>query len=150
MWESFDWERLLFLSLLVICVGGALLLIVNRIGHKSKEKQDAGAAASAAQIPTVTLVPCPACNKQVSNYAGACPSCGHPLAQPAQNAAPRKWNRGVAALLSFIIPGAGQMYKGHVVAGILWFAFVIAGYFILIIPGIVLHLICIFSAASGD
>ncbi|MFD2034633.1 hypothetical protein ACFSKL_07535 [Belliella marina] len=62
----------------------------------------------------------------------------------------RKWSPGIAALLSFIIPGAGQMYKGDIGTGIVWFFFVVLGYFFLIVPGIVLHLICIVTAASGD
>lgn len=55
---------------------------------------------------------------------------------------------GIAALLSLVIPGAGQMYKGQVVGGLLWLVFVIVGYFAMVVPGIVLHLICIASAAS--
>lgn len=62
----------------------------------------------------------------------------------------RKWSPGIAALLSFLIPGAGQMYKGNVVSGIFWFIFTIIAYFMLIIPGLVLHFICIFAATSGD
>jgi hypothetical protein len=30
------------------------------------------------------------------------------------------------------------------------FMFVVAGYFVLIVPGLVLHLFCIIGAASGD
>ena len=62
----------------------------------------------------------------------------------------RKWSPGIAALLSFLIPGAGQMYKGNVGVGLLWLIFVVAGYFIFVVPGVILHLICIFHAASGD
>ncbi len=61
----------------------------------------------------------------------------------------REWKPGIAALLSLIIPGAGQIYKGKVLAGLIWLFAVAVGYFFLIIPGIMLHLICIFSAASG-
>lgn len=62
----------------------------------------------------------------------------------------RKWSPGIAALLSFILPGAGQMYKGNVVSGIFWFIITIIAYFMLIIPGIILHLICIIAASSGN
>lgn len=62
----------------------------------------------------------------------------------------RKWIPGIAGLLSFLIPGAGQMYKGNVVSGIFWFIFTIIGYFLLVIPGLILHLICIVTAASGN
>lgn len=70
---------------------------------------------------------------------------------PMDAAAPQpKWNGGIAALLSFLIPGAGQMYKGQVGNGLVWFAVVVIGYFALIVPGLILHLFCIIGAASGD
>lgn len=59
-------------------------------------------------------------------------------------------SNGIAAVLSLVIPGAGQMYKGSVLGGLLWLAFVTLGYLCLIFPGILLHLTCIFSAASGQ
>jgi TM2 domain-containing membrane protein YozV len=61
-----------------------------------------------------------------------------------------QWNAGVAALLSFLIPGLGQMYKGQPINGIVWFIFVIFGYALFVVPGLILHLICIIGAASGD
>ena len=42
------------------------------------------------------------------------------------------------------------MYKGQVFGGLVWFVFVAIGYFLFIIPGIILHLFCIIGAASGD
>ncbi|MCC6425116.1 MAG: hypothetical protein IT447_16705 [Phycisphaerales bacterium] len=76
-----------------------------------------------------------------------------PYAQPVyimQQAAPQQlWNPGVAAMLSFLIPGAGQMYKGQVLNGLVWFAMVVVGYF-LCFPGIILHLLCVGGAAMGD
>lgn len=62
----------------------------------------------------------------------------------------RRWSPGVAALLSFLIPGAGQMYKGNVGSGLVWLFVVVIGYVLLIVPGLILHLICIFAAASGN
>jgi len=61
-----------------------------------------------------------------------------------------RWSPGVAALLSFLLPGLGQLYKGEVLGGMLWFVVVIVGYFLLIVPGLILHLVCILAAASGD
>jgi TM2 domain-containing membrane protein YozV len=55
----------------------------------------------------------------------------------------------VAAVLSLVIPGAGQMYKGQVFNGLLWLVVVAIGYFMLIVPGLILHLLCILGAASG-
>jgi len=48
----------------------------------------------------------------------------------------------VAAGLSMLIPGAGQLYAGKIVSAILWFMVVSAGY-ALILPGLILHLFCI-------
>jgi UPF0716 family protein affecting phage T7 exclusion len=42
------------------------------------------------------------------------------------------------------------MYKGDVGAGLLWLVCVAIGYVIFIVPGVVLHLICIFTAAPGS
>lgn len=60
------------------------------------------------------------------------------------------WSPGVAGLLSFLIPGVGQMYKGKVGAGIMWLIFTTLAYFLLILPGIVLHIICIVTATQGN
>lgn len=62
----------------------------------------------------------------------------------------QKWSPGVAAVLSFFIPGVGQIYKGDILSGILWLIIVPIGYFLLIVPGLILHLICIITAASGN
>lgn len=55
---------------------------------------------------------------------------------------------GIAAVLSFFIPGLGQLYQGKLLIGILWFFCTGAGYFLLIVPGLVLHLSCIACALS--
>jgi len=60
------------------------------------------------------------------------------------------WSPGVAALLSFIIPGLGQLYKGQIGTGILWFVVVIIGYALFVVPGLILHIICIVTAANGS
>ena len=62
----------------------------------------------------------------------------------------KRWEPGIAMLLSFLIPGAGQLYKGQALAGIVWFFAVCFGYLILIIPGLLLHLGCIVEAGMGD
>ena len=54
----------------------------------------------------------------------------------------------VAAGLSMLIPGAGQLYAGKIVSAILWFMVVSAGY-ALILPGLILHLFCMASAARS-
>ena len=54
----------------------------------------------------------------------------------------------LAATLSLVIPGAGQLYTGNALSAILWFVFVAAGY-TLVLPGIFLHLFCIAAAAGA-
>lgn len=60
----------------------------------------------------------------------------------------REANPGLAAVLSLFMPGAGQLYTGRIVAALLWFLVVSAGYY-LILPGLIFHLFCIVSAASS-
>lgn len=78
-----------------------------------------------------------------------------PIQQSVQAIAPpyyqqKLWSPGVAALLSFFVPGLGQLYKGQIAGGIVWFICVIFGYALFIIPGIILHIICVVTATSGD
>jgi hypothetical protein len=58
-------------------------------------------------------------------------------------------NAAAAAVLSMIVPGAGQLYAGRPLSGIAWFALVTVGYLLLIVPGVVLHILCIASAAGA-
>ena len=112
---------------------------------------------------------CPFCAEEINIDAIKCKHCGEILdpaliqakqqsQQPQQiqhhyiapQSKERKWSPGIAAVLSFFIPGVGQMYKGQVVLGIIWLIVVPVGYILLIFPGIILHLICIGTAASGN
>lgn len=54
----------------------------------------------------------------------------------------------VAAALSLFVPGAGHLYAGRVMAAFLWFLVVGAGY-ALILPGLILHLFSMASAAAA-
>lgn len=110
----------------------------------------------------MALISCPECGKQVSSAAASCPTCGHPISvTPSLAPAPApppiqvnvpvaKWSKGVAAVLSLIIPGAGQMYKGQVANGLVWLVCVVVGYVMFVVPGLILHLLCVVGAASGD
>jgi TM2 domain-containing membrane protein YozV len=61
----------------------------------------------------------------------------------------RPSNPAVAAILSLIVPGAGHLYAGRPVSAVVWFVVVSLGYLLLIVPGVVLHILCIASAASA-
>ncbi len=101
----------------------------------------------------MALISCPECGREVSSAAASCPQCGHPITRQVvvATAEPQaKWSPGIAAVLSLVIPGAGQMYKGRVGIGLVWLVAVFLGYVVLVIPGLILHLICIINAASGD
>lgn len=54
----------------------------------------------------------------------------------------------LAVVLSLFFPGAGHLYAGRVVSAILWFLVVSAGY-VLVLPGLVLHLFNMVSAAGA-
>lgn len=62
----------------------------------------------------------------------------------------QRWSPGLAAVLSFFVPGLGQLYKGQIINGIVWFFMVGLGYAALILPGLLLHFFCIVGAASGN
>jgi len=121
-----------------------------------------------------TLKPCPFCAEPILPEAKKCKHCGEiidvalraamaPQAAVAQqpaihitnvnnvNSGPAKrWSRGLAFVLSLLIPGLGQLYKGQLINAVVWFLVVGVGYVALVIPGVVLHLCCAIGAASGD
>jgi TM2 domain-containing membrane protein YozV len=56
----------------------------------------------------------------------------------------------IAAVLSLLIPGAGQMYKGRIGLGIAWLVLTLLAYVTLLLPGVLLHFICVFQAAGME
>ena len=54
----------------------------------------------------------------------------------------------LAAALSALVPGAGHLYAGRLAAAFLWFIVVGIGY-TLLLPGLILHLFSIASAAAA-
>lgn len=77
-----------------------------------------------------------------------------PPAQPAVTTvvtdSASKFSPAVAAILSLLIPGLGQLYKGQILNGVVWFLVVAMGYAALIVPGVILHICCIIGALSGN
>lgn len=102
---------------------------------------------------------CRECGGKASTEAPACPHCGaenptgryHPAPpQPVYVRAVHRPSDGIAAVLSLFIPGAGQIYKGKVLGGIGWMVATFIGYLALVLPGLVLHLVCIINAATTE
>lgn len=98
---------------------------------------------------------CPFCREEIQPNAAKCKHCHEILhhverARREIAAMPEKWNRGTAILLSILLPGAGDVYKGRPLGGIVWIPLNLAAYVCAWPIGIVMHLIAIASAASGD
>ena len=59
-------------------------------------------------------------------------------------------NPVIAAILSFFIPGMGQVYNGQgFVKGLMYMIATLIGYMVLIIPGMIIWLYGIYNAYSG-
>lgn len=73
-----------------------------------------------------------------------------PMAPPPQALVPvqRGASPVLAAILSAFIPGAGHIYTGRIAAAVVWFVVVGLAYG-LILPGLVLHLCSMLSAARS-
>jgi len=56
---------------------------------------------------------------------------------------------GIAAVLSFVIPGLGQLYTGRLLAAGLWFLGTALAYWAILVPGFIAHALCIWSAYQG-
>ena len=97
---------------------------------------------------------CPYCGETVLVIAQKCKHCGEfldeSLRQSRMPAPQKQWNPGIAAVLSLVLPGAGQMYKGQVVNGIAWLIVVVGAYLLFAFAGVIPHLFCILGAASGN
>jgi hypothetical protein len=82
---------------------------------------------------------------------GAAPARPYALV-PVRPAPPMHIPRGaspvLAALLTLFVPGAGHIYAGRILGGVLWFFLVSMGY-VLVLPGLILHLFATISAANA-
>ncbi|MDP3696468.1 MAG: hypothetical protein Q8R55_00365 [Candidatus Taylorbacteria bacterium] len=57
-------------------------------------------------------------------------------------------NPGIAAVLSFIIPGLGQIYCERIGRGIAFLVAAIIGYMIFVVPGLIVALVATFDALN--
>ncbi|MCE5295900.1 MAG: DUF5683 domain-containing protein [Euryarchaeota archaeon] len=89
---------------------------------------------------------CPNCGAQIDYRAEICPKCGMRVSQAQVQyqpmpAKPTK-SEGLAAVLSFLIPGLGQIYNGQIGKGLIMIiAAIVCGVLMLLLIGIVLYLI---------
>ncbi|MEW5804914.1 MAG: hypothetical protein AB1847_22740 [bacterium] len=117
---------------------------------------NASAATSIDVQPEVQnlLKKCPFCSEAILMDAQKCRYCGEfldpELRASASSLSQQKWNPSIAAALSLLVPGGGHIYRGKPVKGFLWLFLVAAGYSLYILPGIILHLVCIPFAAMGN
>jgi hypothetical protein len=97
-------------------------------------------------------ITCKKCKTKCVEKDEYCTSCGWVLKETNQ---PYKVTNtknndkaGIAAVLSFVLPGLGYIYVGELFKGIIWLFIVAAGYSMFVFPGIVLHLACIVKTHS--
>ncbi len=52
---------------------------------------------------------------------------------------------GVAAVLAILLPGLGHVYAGRLGAAAIWFLAISFGYWAILVPGLLLHAISVWS-----
>ena len=110
-------------------------------------------------MTTATL--CPRCG--APGTADWCEACQRRITSPREyrieqrssDRRPRRWRvkrrhlHKTAALMSLLLPGAGQVYKGRVAVGAAWFVVIVACYWAVGLPALLVHLMCVVTAGSA-
>ena len=103
---------------------------------------------------------CPNCGSEVPIDANFCPKCGvnftesrpsqqtHPPIDQASSPEDRSDRKDpiLAAILSFIIPGVGQIYVGATTRGVAYIILAIIFYILFIIPGVIFAIYAVYDA----
>jgi len=104
---------------------------------------------AAREAPMLPAVPAAVLANQQADYGSQVPG-GSGQVLVINQPPVQRWSPGLAAVLSFFVPGLGQLYKGQIINGIVWFFLVGLGYLALILPGLILHFFCVLGALSGN
>jgi len=59
-----------------------------------------------------------------------------------------KKDKTLAGILSFLVPGLGQVYAGKIARGIVFFVAAAIGYVAFVLPGVIVWIINIFDAVK--
>lgn len=88
---------------------------------------------------------CPHCGTEVpDDETGTCPSCGRIIRERAKNQELK--SPVLAAVMSFLIPGLGQVYTGNTLRGILLLIGAFVGFIMLLVPGLIVLAYAVYDA----
>jgi DNA-directed RNA polymerase subunit M/transcription elongation factor TFIIS len=135
-------------------LGEARLLAKPKSTQEQKEDEIFALVKAAETTPEKpkqeNRVRCPYCKESIVQGAIKCKHCGETIEKTyrefKQNQIKQAYN-GVSAVLSLLIPGSGQVYKGQPVNGLAWLITVPVCYVLFIPFGLFAHACCVFGAS---